>query len=220
VTDTAHQTHTHVGESRWLAAVVIVIAMVLQFRLPERLSIGPSAAVPLVTGVLLILLLALAPGRFGTHHRNLRKPAIALVVILNIGNATSLGLLIYELVHKSTLTGRRLLFAAVEIWFTSVIVYGLWLWELDRGGPAARATGHDLSPDLLFPQMTESTWSPPNWHPRLVDYLYVSLTNSTAFSPTDTMPLTPRIKLLLGAQSITSLATVALVGARAVNVLQ
>jgi hypothetical protein len=100
-----------------------------------------------------------------------------------------------------------------------VLLFGLWYWELDRGGPAARRFGPDDPPDFLFPQMNDASWSPADWKPTLVDYLYLSFTNATAFSPTDTMPLTPMAKWLMSAQALTALVTVALVVARAVNIL-
>ena len=90
---------------------------------------------------------------------------------------------------------------------------------MQREQPIARARGLPSHPDLLFPQMTDPSLSPKPWSPTFVDYLYVSLTNSTAFSPTDTMPLTPRIKVLMGGQAVASLATIAVLGARAVNIL-
>ena len=101
-----------------------------------------------------------------------------------------------------------------------MLLFGLWYWELDRGGPVARGEGRELAPDFLFPQMTDPRWAPQGWMPGLIDYLYVSLTNATAFSPTDTMPLTPIAKWLMGGQCLAALVTVGLVVARAVNILQ
>ena len=116
--------------------------------------------------------------------------AIVLQVItaMNIGNVTSLALLLRRLVNGTKLDGRSLMLSAVEIWLTSVIVFGLWFWELDRGGPIARARGDNDDSDLLFAQMSDPTLSLRPWTPTFVDYLYVSLTNSTAFSPADNRP--------------------------------
>ena len=100
------------------------------------------------------------------------------------------------------------------------MIFALWYWEMDRGGPGKRATGNDGQPDFLFPQMTDDRIEPRDWRPKFIDYMYVSLTNNTAFSPTDTMPLTHRAKLLMGSQALVSLLTVGLVAARAVNVLK
>jgi uncharacterized membrane protein len=101
-----------------------------------------------------------------------------------------------------------------------VIIFALWYWEFDRGGPVSRAHAHRPYPDFLFPQMSTPDMAPSEWEPRFVDYLYLSFTNATAFSPTDVMPLSRWAKLTMLAQSAVSLITVALVIARAVNVLK
>ena len=95
----------------------------------------------------------------------------------------------------------------------------MWYWNLDRGGPAARAEASNRHPDLLFPQMTAPELSPPDWQPEFFDYLYLSFTNAAAFSPTDTMPLARWAKLAMMLQAMVSLGTVVLVIARAVNIL-
>jgi hypothetical protein len=102
---------------------------------------------------------------------------------------------------------------------TNVLLFGLWYWEFDRGGPLRRASGREAAPDFMFPQMADPRMAPDGWRPSLIDYLYVSFTNATAFSPTDTMPLTPTAKVLMAVQSLASLITVGLVFARAVNIL-
>jgi uncharacterized membrane protein len=107
----------------------------------------------------------------------------------------------------------------VLIWLTNFLIFALWYWELDRGGPGRRAAGHDGAPDLLFPQMSDDRIEPLHWRPTFVDYLYVSLTNATAFSPTDTMPLTHGAKSIMGLQSLVSLVTIGLIISRAVNIL-
>jgi uncharacterized membrane protein len=105
------------------------------------------------------------------------------------------------------------------IWLTNVIIFGLWYWELDRGGPGARCAPVHREPDFLFPQMVNPGTAPKGWTPNFLDYLYVSFTNASAFSPTDTMPLTEMSKILMLVQSLASLLIVALVAARAVNIL-
>ena len=109
--------------------------------------------------------------------------------------------------------------AGALIWLTNVLIFGLWYWEADRGGPGQRAAGLDGPPDLLFPQMSDDRIEPEDWRPGFIDYLYVSLTNATAFSPTDTMPLSPTAKGIMGLQSLVSLVTIGLVISRAVNIL-
>ena len=122
--------------------------------------------------------------------------------------------------HLGQNAGQLLITGAV-IWLTNVAVFALSFWEFDRGGPAARAlTLRNKLPDLLFPQMDDDRIQPANWRPQFIDYLYVSLTNALALSPTDTMPLSPTAKSIMGIQSLVSLVTIGLVIARAVNILQ
>jgi hypothetical protein len=111
------------------------------------------------------------------------------------------------------------LFAGAVIWLTNVFVFALWFWELDRGGPATRANARQIHPDFLFAQMTVPDLVAEDWEPTFVDYLYLAFTNATAFSPTDTMPLTRGAKLAMMAQAAVSITVVALVIARAVNIL-
>jgi hypothetical protein len=116
-------------------------------------------------------------------------------------------------------TGQSLPIDALNIWFTNVVVFALWFWNIDAGGPALRGLSKKKSPDFLFPQLMGSGDGDPDWSPGFVDYFYVSFTNATAFSPTDTMPLSPQAKLLMAIQAAVSLLTVGLVAARAVNIL-
>jgi hypothetical protein len=142
-----------------------------------------------------------------------------MIGLVSAGNIVSLVRLSNQLLQGGKQNGHALILSGIVLWCTNVLLFGLWYWEVDRGGPAARARGERDYPDLLFPQMSDPKWAPPDWRPRLIDYLYVSLTNATAFSPTDTMPLTPTAKWMMGAQSLASLVTVGLVVARAVNIL-
>ena len=116
-------------------------------------------------------------------------------------------------------SGSALLFDAVKLWLTNVILFALWFWELDRGGPHRRGQASEKHPDLAFVQMTSKELAPINWLPSFWDYLFVSFTNAAAFSPTDTLPLSARAKMLMMVQAFTSLLTVALVAGRAVNIL-
>jgi hypothetical protein len=149
-----------------------------------------------------------------------RWVATCLIAVINAANVASLALLVNFLTTRSsTLTGPELLSSSASIWFTNIIVFSLWYWELDRGGPHRRVTSKTRHPDFLFPQMVTPACAENGWSPRFLDYLFVSFTNATAFSPTDTMPLTPVAKSLFLVQSVTSLLTVVLVAARAVNIL-
>ena len=139
---------------------------------------------------------------------------------VNRANIVSVILLVHHLLAggKNT-SGKALVYAALAVWLTNVIVFGLWFWEVDKGGPAARSGQHERIPDFLFPQMTDQRITSSEWRPGFIDYLYVAFTNATAFSPTDTMPLTQMAKLLMTAESLVSMITVIVVAARAVNIL-
>jgi hypothetical protein len=113
-----------------------------------------------------------------------------------------------------------LLLTGGAIWLTNVIVFALWYWELDGGGPPKRLRDPSTPRDFAFVQMTDAEVAAPGWQPRFTDYLYVSFTNSSAFSPTDTMPLTRWAKLLMMVQAGLSILTLLLVAARAVNILR
>jgi uncharacterized membrane protein len=146
---------------------------------------------------------------------------VGLIALINVANLVSLVELIRALVSPvaNIANGRALVAASLSIWVTNVIVFALWYWELDRGGPGARMHTVHQEPDFLFPQMTARGATRGRWSPDFFDYLYTSYTNASAFSPTDTMPLTTWAKLLMMGQSFASLITVALVVSRAVNIL-
>jgi hypothetical protein len=132
----------------------------------------------------------------------------------------ALGLLTHYLVAGGHARGADLMDGGLVIWFTNLVLFTVWYWELDRGGPLAQTDDRPvLAPDFLFPQMTDRRYAAPGWKPSFEDYLYVSLTNQAAFSPTDTMPLRLRVKLLMGIQGVASLVTVGIIVARAVNIL-
>jgi uncharacterized membrane protein len=167
---------------------------------------------------MLLTLLLSSPQRLVELHPLRRRVATVVTAVVSAANAISLVLLVRELLHNRPVLGGRLIVAGSLIWLTNVIVFGLWYWELDQGGPGRRAAGQDGRADFLYPQMSDRRID-PGWRAVFVDYLYVSLTNAAAFSPTDTMPLTPRAKALMGLQSLVSLITIGLVVARAVNIL-
>jgi uncharacterized membrane protein len=208
------------GETRWPAQAAVLVAIVLQLLLPDSLirGLGNRALIPALEGVLLLALLIANPGRISKEESRLRIVGLALIAVITIANVVSLTELIHALLYGSKAGGRPLVYASVPIWLTNVIVFGLWYWELDRGGPALRQQADHRQPDFLFPQMS-TPGSAPGWAPRFLDYLYTSFTNATAFSPTDTMPLTAWAKLLMMLQSLASLVTVAIVVSRAVNIL-
>jgi len=211
------------SEPRWPASIAVALAIGLYLVLPQRLinGLGPRWLIPALEGVLLAVLLVVSPRRVSRESIRLRSLAIGLIAFINVANVVSLAELVNELLNKSAKVhgGRALIYASVPIWITNVLVFALWYWELDRGGPAARLQTRRRQPDFLFPQMSAPACTAPNWSPSFLDYLYTSFTNATAFSPTDTMPLTPWAKLLMMVQALASLLTVALVISRAVNIL-
>src|ERR1700759_3020807 len=143
-----------------------------------------------------------SPSRRARHYRRRRAIVLTLVAPVSATKAGWLELLVRFRVSGCQETGKDLIFAGAVLWVNNVLLFGLWYWELDQGGPLARRTGRTTTPDFLFPQMTEPAHSPENWEPGMIDYLYVSFTNATAFSPTDTMPLTPVAKTLMAAQAL------------------
>jgi uncharacterized membrane protein len=187
--------------------------------LPDKLLLGPRWLIPALELTLLILLNLVRHYRWAKEEAQIRTLAIAVVALLNLANVASVALLVDHLLSGAITKGRPLLYGAVSVWLTNIIVFALWYWELDRGGPAAREGGKERHPDFQFPQMVSPEIARQGWRPGFVDYLYVSLTNAAAFSPTDTMPLTAASKGLMSFESIVSIVTVGIVAARAVNIL-
>jgi hypothetical protein len=145
---------------------------------------------------------------------------LVLISIVTVANITSVSLLVDRLLSSNVSQGTQLIYSAVAIWLTNVIVYGVWFWEIDRGGPHLRAGSEDLWPDIQFPQMGSPELAPKDWRPRFHDYLYTSFANGTSFAPADAMPLTLRLKILFASESAVSLVAIVVVGARAINILR
>jgi hypothetical protein len=206
-------------ESRLPAAIAILTVAVLYLFLPEQLALGPAILFPIVA-VLGVLPLTIFDA-LGLEHPWERGLALTLLGLTVAANFTSIGLLVNELIARSSdMSGRQLLAGALTVWTENVIVFALWFWELDRGGPRRREADGGDTPDFLFPQMTDAKDIMPGWQPAFSDYLYTSSTNATAFSPTDTLPITGWAKLLMSSQSLSSFVLVVLVTARAVNILR
>ncbi len=220
------------GEARLPAVLAVLTALVLQSALPNRLLLGPRLLLPALELALLVPLLVVNPRRMTRQTRWSRIVALTLVLLLAVANTIILALLVRALVDGEATDGGQLLLAALQVWLTNVIAYGLVYWELDRGGPVSRTQRARVDlprADFRFPQdedhdaiveVRKGSSDAADWVPTLVDYLYVSVTNSSAFSPTDTMPLTPRVKLLMALQSSSALVLSLLVISRAVSVLK
>jgi len=217
-------------ESRWEAApaVSLVIATQLLLALISRnehwkLWVFPWWVWLIPIGPELLLLLPLAwqrPRRRLEQLGRRRTVAIALLAVVSLANAILLLGVIASLVRGDERSGAQLLLKAITVWTTNVITFGLWYWAFDRGGPVRRIRPEPPPPDFQFPQMENPQLASPDWQPELIDYVYVSFTNSIAFSPTDAMPLSRWAKLLMLAESGLSSITILLVAARAVNIFK
>ena len=207
------------SEPAWPVQATVLGAIALQVLLPARVTAGPKWLLPALEGALLVTLVMTTPRELEGPHARRRRLALAVIALVSVANAVSLVLLCHDLLHHNIIDGRGLIVGGVLIWLTNVLIFAVWYWESDRGGPGRRAAGRDGPPGFLFPQMSDDRIQPVNWRPQFIDYLYVSLTNATAFSPTDTMPLTPAAKSMMGLQSLVSLVTLGLVVARSVNII-
>jgi hypothetical protein len=217
-------------ESRWEAApaVALVIAFQLLLALVSRFEDWTLWVLPwwvwaLLVGLELALLVPLAwqrPRRRLEQVGHRRTVALALLGSVSLANALLLLAVLASLVRGDETSGAQLLLKAITLWGTNVIAFGLWYWAFDRGGPVRRLGPDTPTPDFQFPQMENPELAAPGWQPELVDYVYVSFTNSIAFSPTDAMPLSRRAKLLMLSESAISALTVLLVASRAVNIFK
>jgi hypothetical protein len=209
------------GEARWVSSLAVALAIGLQITLPGTVAARPRWLLPGIAVALSVALAGPNPRRFTRTSPLLTVASHVLIATMSLANAWSAARLVVHLVNGADQgTPTRLLLTGGSIWLTNVVLFGLWYWELDRGGPVARAHAVRAHPDFLFPQMQSPSLAPARWAPQFVDYAYLSFTNATAFSPTDVMPLTRWAKLTMMLQSMVSLIVVALVVARAVNILR
>ena len=220
---------------RWLVRAALVVVVALQLSLHSGFAYGSRWLAPILEIILLAPLVVLSfradmiarraqtsqDWDAATRYRRLNIVlGVALLIVVTLANGRSLLLLLRALLGGKPHDGRALLLDALNVWATNVIVFSLWYWQLDRGGPSIGPADHVGRSEFIFPQMT----LPPGTvgaeaKPGYVDYLFLSFNTSTAFSPTDTMPLTSRMKLLMMFEAYVSLLTLALVAARAVNIL-
>lgn len=215
-------------------AVLVIVA--LQIGFVNDLSVGPWWLGP---GIELALLIPLSVGTAWTQRsvrdaetddewlsvrrkrRIVRLLATILTAFSTLINVIALALLMQAIVKGHAGSGQTLLLDSVNIWVTNVVVFALWYWILDRGGPSSRGLVPDHKRDFLFTQqqLNDQVEGFSDWLPGFIDYLFLAYTNATAFSPADTFPLTARAKLLMIAESAISLVTIALVASRAVGIL-
>jgi uncharacterized membrane protein len=207
------------GESRWTVIVAVALAVALQVALPNRFSAG-HRAVPVLELLLVVGLWVAHPHKTGHAPRWMRPASLLLIGMITTTNAWSAVRLIQQIIQGKQDDAASLLASGAAIWATNIILFALWYWEFDQGGPLNRALGKAEHPDFSFPQMQNPELSPAHWEPKFPDYLYVSFTNACSFSPTDTMPLARWAKMAMLVQSAVSLIVIALVISRAVGLFK
>jgi hypothetical protein len=227
--DKADRQRTDIGEPRWPMAVAVLTAGALHGVLPTELRALPPELLGdarwwylLVVTILLGVIIIGDPGRIDRQERWLRGMTIALIALISADNALEAGRLVVSILSTKPFTedANKLLIAGGAIWLSNVIAFGLWYWEADRGGAAARAGGSLAKPAFVFPEMINPQFVEAGWYPKFIDYLHLSFTAATAFSPTDVSAVKPWAKLLMMLEEIISLLVAVLVVARAVNILK
>ncbi len=209
-------------EQRWPMALAVLTAIVLQVITPHTGRIVFWWVFPVLELAALAVLVIRDPGRIDRRTRAARRASIVLVVLLTIGTLAALVVLTLDVVDKTyapTVGATALLGRGLALWVTNVVVFSLWFWELDRGGAAERAAASPIMPSFGFPEDALPELVAEGWMPRYPDYLYISFTNATSFSPTDTLPIRTWAKMTMMVEAAISLVTAILVIARAINVL-
>jgi hypothetical protein len=210
------------GERWWPVALAIIVAAFLHVILPARYRVQPAWVVPAVLLGLLAVLIAGDPGRIDRQKTWLRLVLGITIAFLTLANLLAAGRLVADILTNNKLFANNpgaLLAAGAMIWATNAIAFGLWYWDLDRGGAAARAHHPDRNPAFVFPEMLHTDYVPATWVPEFVDYLSLGFWTATAISPTDISAIKPWAKLMMMLEASCSIVLVTLVIARAINVL-
>jgi hypothetical protein len=213
---------TERGERWWPVAVAIATVAGLHVALPARYRVQPAWVVPVVLLTLLAVLIAGDPGRIDRQNRWLRVVISTVIAFITLANLFAAVRLVVDILTNNHLYKNNpgaLLAVGGVIWVTNVVAFGLWYWDLDRGGAAARAHHPDRNPAFVFPEMQHPEYVAAGWVPRFVDYLSLGFWTAMAFSPTDISAIKPWAKLLMMLEAAGSLALAALVIARAINIL-
>ena len=207
-------------EARWPIMAAVVVILTITLLRPAELRIAPAWLLPAFEVVLLACLVSGHPAHLTRRAAGLRALSIAIVAVVLADTLAATIRLVDVLIHggNATNSADQLLAAGALVWSGNVVAFALLYWLLDGGGAAARTHHPRAHPDLAFPQQLTPEIAPAGWRPQFLDYLYLSLTSSAAFSPTDVMPLVPWAKIAMAAQSLISIAVLGLVIARAVNV--
>lgn len=210
------------GEHWWPVATAIIVVAGLHVALPARYRVHPAWLLPTVVLALLAVLIIGDPGRIDRQRAWMRIVTGAVIALITLANLSGAVRLVVEILTNNKLFASHpgaLLAAGAVIWVTNVIAFGLWYWDLDRGGAAARAHRPYDNPAFIFPEMQNAGYAPPDWVPRFVDYLALAFWTATAISPTDISAIRPWAKLLMMLEASGSIVLAALVIARAINVL-
>ena len=208
------------AEPRWPMATAVLAATALYVGMPHRGRIPGWWLFPLLQVILLGVLIVQDPGRIDRRSATLRRLMVLLLVTMTIGVVLGVVVLASEILRSvQGITATVLLGRGAAIWVYNVIIFSLWYWEMDRGGPAERAVDSPIRPSFAFPENATPELVPAGWRPAYPDYLFLSFTNATAFSPTDTLPVRTWAKLTMMVQASMSLVIAILVIARAINVL-
>jgi uncharacterized membrane protein len=203
-------------ESRWPPLAALLVAALLEVSLPGDLVLGGGWIRWIIPALVVILIVVAAVFPVEESDRR-RRLGMTLAALVTLANAGAIGALVYGIVTESGFEGKYLIVAALQVWFTNVIVFAVWFWEIDGGGPRHRAQAPPVPHEYLFAQYTLP--EPWTWRPAFWDYLYVSFTNSVSFAPADVLPLRHRMKLLMALESILSLMVILIVAARAISIL-
>lgn len=211
----------HIADPVWHVQIAMAVAIALQVALPDRFSVGSHYGLPAIEVLLLLALAVTTPRERIFRSLARRINVVLLIFVASAANAYALFEVARQLLEgaHAAANGRNLILAALNIYLTNIMIFALWYWEMDGGGPGERQHIAKYEQDFMFPQNQNEAYKHELWRPTFIDYLYVSSTNAMAFSPTDTMPLSRRAKMLMLGQSALSLVAIALVAARAVNIL-
>lgn len=210
--------HPEIHVSRWPAIPALLALGVLYLALAPEMRLGPPWLLLVLEAPVVVFLILVRRVDLGITPHHARLVVLCLLTVATLLIASSIDFLLSRLIDHS-LRAKPLLGSAAALWCSNVLVFALWYWELDQGGPHRRHLADCPAPELLFPQQSGPGIGPPNWKPAFIDYLFVAFTNATAFSPTDTLPLTPRIKVLMMIEAACSVLMVAVIAGRAINIL-
>ena len=199
-------------------AAAVLVAIILQSTAPENGRLVPWWIVPAIELLLLAVAMIRDPGRIDRRGPGSQRATIALAAAMTIATVVGIAVLIVDILDTNLIvTANSILGRGAALWVTNVIAFSFWYWIFDRGGPGERAAGSAIAPSFAFPENATPELAPDGWQPRYHDYLYLSFTNATAFSPTDTLPVQAWAKMAMLAESVLSLITAIMVIARAIN---